>query len=636
MDLLEQLDDLAEGIMATTSMGCSLSTDPSRGPLLAARLSRIDTTFEHFETYFLEANSFAGKLYIPREKLKTLKDEVRNNYYKALAYGNTITVGETSNLDVDKSVTYRSTVEATPQPRLPTINIPVYSGDIAGWQDFKETFKSLIHSRHDIDDVQKFHYLKSVLKGSAMQNISAVSISPVGYKQAWESLTKKYDSERIQATFYLTKILNFKRLEKGDLSNLEAFSAVHFGALVIRGKTREDFEREYGSKPKLPTWEEFAVFIQRQAVRLQSEALLTSTAPEPFQTKTGYSKCTRQVPMKTDSPVNSTKCPACKKSHRIYDCPSFKTLTPQQRCDCIRGLHRCINCLASGHFSNQCSSKVSCRHCGRRHHSLLHFFSKESRKSESPHRTVISFRSRITPITAQNSVNNSNTALASANPSAAISSNISDSDRFKNAIVSMSAMGRINVLLGTALAKIRDHRGRWHDLRILIDSGSQRSFITAEWAQKLNLPLIRYTDRLVGFNNQVIPNVTFEAPCVIAPQHDTKPELNTAVVIERICEDMPTSPIPKGILEKFSALHLADPHFHQSRPVDFLLGADLFADILRVGNLKSGQGKPRALETIFGWIIMGPINGNPMKIKLAAWSFIVQLRTLDATISCEG
>ncbi|XP_066902731.1 uncharacterized protein [Halyomorpha halys] len=466
-----------------------------------------------------------------------------------------------------------------------------------------------------------------------MQNISAISISPVGYKQAWESVTKKYDSERIQATFYLTKILNFKPLMKGNLSNLEAFSAVvvesfpallklglndlpgfilsTLGLRLLDGKTREDFEKGYGSKPELPTWEEFTEFIQRQAVKLQSETLLTNTAPEPLQTKTGYSKCSRQVLMTTDSPVNSTKCPACKKSHHIYDCPSFKTLTPQQRCDRIRGLNRCINCLASGHFSNQCSSRVSCRNCGRRHHSLLHFFGRESRKPKAPHRNFNPSRSRIAPITAQNSFNNSNTALASANPSAATSSNVSDSDCSKNAIVSMSAIGRINIFLGTPLVKIRDHRGRWHDLRILIDSGSQRSFITLECAHKLDLPLTRNRHRLVGFNNQVIPNVSFEAPCVIAPRQVSKPELNiTAIVIERICEDMPTSPFPKDIVDKFRALDLADPHFQHSRSVDFLLGADMFADILRVGNLESGQGAPRALETIFGWILMGPINAN--------------------------
>nr|XP_024219403.1 uncharacterized protein LOC112211611 [Halyomorpha halys] len=242
-------------------------------------------------------------------------------------------------------------MECTLQPRLPTINIPSFSGDIADWQNFKETFKSLIHNRHDLDDVLKFHYLKSVLKGPAMQNISAISISPVGYRQAWESLTKKYDSERIQATFYLTKILNFKPLVKGDLSNLEGFSAVvvesasallklglndlpgfilsTLGLRLLDRKTKEDFEREYGSKPELPTWEEFAEFIQRQAVKLQSEALLINTAPEPLQTKPGYSKCARQALMATNSPSNSTGCPVCKKSHRFYNCPSFKPLTPQ-------------------------------------------------------------------------------------------------------------------------------------------------------------------------------------------------------------------------------------------------------------------------------------------------------------------
>ena len=48
--------------------------------------------------------------------------------------------------------------------RLPTLDLPTFSGDILLWQTFWESFESSVHSNTVLTNVQKFTYLKSQLQ----------------------------------------------------------------------------------------------------------------------------------------------------------------------------------------------------------------------------------------------------------------------------------------------------------------------------------------------------------------------------------------------------------------------------------------------------------------------------------------
>ncbi|XP_077262598.1 uncharacterized protein LOC143897666 [Temnothorax americanus] len=54
-------------------------------------------------------------------------------------------------------------------------------------------------------------------------------------------------------------------------------------------------------------------------------------------------------------------------------------------------------------------------------------------------------------------------------------------------------------------------------------------------------------------------------------------------------------------------LELADPEFCSSDPIDVLLGADIYASILRAGLRKGGPREPVAQNTTLGWILSGVI-----------------------------
>ena len=55
-------------------------------------------------------------------------------------------------------------------------------------------------------------------------------------------------------------------------------------------------------------------------------------------------------------------------------------------------------------------------------------------------------------------------------------------------------------------------------------------------------------------------------------------------------------------------LSLADPLYHRPQVVDLLLGADFLPMLLLNGKATGQPGEPIAFETVFGWILMGPID----------------------------
>lgn len=61
--------------------------------------------------------------------------------------------------------------------RLPTIQPPTFSGNLEDWSSFFDTFNALFHNNASLTDVQRLHYLKSSVLGSAADIIKNFSIT---------------------------------------------------------------------------------------------------------------------------------------------------------------------------------------------------------------------------------------------------------------------------------------------------------------------------------------------------------------------------------------------------------------------------------------------------------------------------
>lgn len=84
----------------------------------------------------------------------------------------------------------------------------------------------------------------------------------------------------------------------------------------------------------------------------------------------------------------------------------------------------------------------------------------------------------------------------------------------------------------------------------------------------------------------------------------TKLEL---LVTPRIIDDTPPDTIDVTDWNLPSTIELADPAFNKTGPVDMLLGAGVFWDLLKAGRIALADGLPSLRETELGWVVGGAL-----------------------------
>ena len=93
-----------------------------------------------------------------------------------------------------------------------------------------------------------------------------------------------------------------------------------------------------------------------------------------------------------------------------------------------------------------------------------------------------------------------------------------------------------------------------------------------------------------------------------------------AYVLKKIINDLPLEPIPVALKwGHLSDLKLAYPNFRTQARIDMLLhvGAEVFSSILRDGRRAGPRGTPSALNTCFGWVLFGKIDGRTDVVDVA-------------------
>ncbi|XP_062540927.1 uncharacterized protein LOC134208970 [Armigeres subalbatus] len=145
--------------------------------------------------------------------------------------------------------------------RLPQISLPDFDGDYRGWLTFKSTYESLIHESAELSDVQKFHYLKSALKGEAAKLIESLTITSGNYVIAWETITKRYFNEYLLKKRHLQALMEYPKIEK------ESSTAIH--GLVDEFEQRLKILKQLGEKTD--TWG--AMIVHWMCSKLNGQSL---------------------------------------------------------------------------------------------------------------------------------------------------------------------------------------------------------------------------------------------------------------------------------------------------------------------------------------------------------------------------
>lgn len=371
----------------------------------------------------------------------------------------------------------RQSVDSQPRVRLPKINLPTFPGDCLLWPSFYDAFKT-IDKDTNLTASQKFQYLKGCLTDQAELLVRHLPITDENYSKAKEELLKAYDNKRALFTQQMNAFLaqsDIKNENHYEIRQLLCFSRatmhvieklgvetsqsifVHLILQKLPVETRMFCLQAFDSKT-IPVWDDLERAIEIRLNSLPSteskgEIKKYVSSKDHFRSNT-KSSTTSSTFQKSNSlhVAKEQNCPHCGGSHLLRSCPSFLKLAVKDRKLTAEKFRHCFNCLGSNHLLNKCPSTRTCSTCSGRHHTLLHL----PRSSDNPQNTSNSTNPPVQVSTVAHSINPS--------------------------------VNSHQILLATAIVKVRASNGELIPPRALLDQGSQATLITEDAVQRLRLP----------------------------------------------------------------------------------------------------------------------------------------------------
>ncbi|XP_071052597.1 uncharacterized protein [Onthophagus taurus] len=480
-------------------------------------------------------------------------------------------------------------------PKLQKITLPIFSGDFKTWSSFHDLYRTMVHENTTLSNVAKYQYMMTSLSGEPYHLLQGLPVTSDNYEIAYQTLKNRYQNKRHLATIYYNEIQNI-HMKHEDSSKayrllIDTFTE-NLGGLKTLGfpvdawdflllnillqkldlSIRTKFETEY-SKVEIPTYNQLIEFLESHSKALESVKMISSSKVA----KSSPSRPLKTYPATLDTEnkqkLTNLACILCEDSHYLYQCSKFHERTPSQRLACANSHKLCKNCLSSRHTTNNCKSTHTCRVCNRRHHTLLHLNSNNL----SPKPEVSKPSPPCVPETTAGSV--------------------------------MSSL--LTVVLPVAEVEIEDCFGAFHRVRALIDSGSMINFITEELQNRLKIARTKHSIAIEGLNQMNSTCKKGSVICAIKPCNSMQSTIKfSAVVTSKICSKQPRVPIE---LSRYPHLRNLNITKSQLLPgsIDLLLGSELVPYIL-TGNRQIGKmDEPAALESVFGWLVMGKLTDFP-------------------------
>lgn len=495
--------------------------------------------------------------------------------------------------------------------QLPKRTFPTFSGIMTEWQGFEDLFNSILSHVPELPDVERFEYLKTSLTGEALSLISHLSLTSPNYHSAWKILRARYGNKRDLARIHIDALLSTISVKSNDassiktqiniilehtaaLDNLEFVTRqwspilIHVMEKHLDYDLRARWELNVGDN-HYPQINEFVEFLRSHLRSAEVYSHCVNSSDKYRHNKvSSHNKTSMFKPRSSVFPkvlttntnsLTSPNCALCNKSHSIRKCTVFIEKDPQVRFRLAKEHQLCINCLGLGHTSAMCRSKYKCQTCNKSHHTLLHFDSLPSLKPGSS--------THIDPL------------VSSDRPST----------NFNTTSLVVRGQPKRAVLLSTMLLNVVAHDGSHQVMRALVDSGSQASFITEKSACSLMLRRSHSSVTISTFNSKNCSLVHGKSTITITQSGHLTPSVCVEVlIVPSITEQTPQQPIMPGKWSHIVNLSLADPLYHTPGEIDILLGADILPSLLLDGKIDGQNGEPMAIETVFGWILMGPVD----------------------------
>lgn len=518
--------------------------------------------------------------------------------------------------------------------KLPKLDLFSFNGNRLHWAAFWDSFECTVHKNKKLSNIEKFSYLLNKLYGEAKRAVAGLALSNENYALAIGILKERFGNEQEIVDMHYNELMNIP-LVKNNVDSLKTFVDSlekhlrslevlkenvnqHVFVSMIRSKLPQDVLRQLelkkGSKQKWTVQilrDELHEYVAacdhsqvkttgtineqkvrrdvkhppynvRQRDNFQRSYRQRDNYQEPSVYKSQYST----EPVFTNNLLKSKKpnwkrdqCRYCDKNHYSDECPKYRTIDERQRR--IKG--SCFKCLRDNHTISECKWNKTCVYCGEQnthhHRSLCPKKFKYKTKLESASLSEEVYNDKALPDTPT-----------------------------ENAMVSSSEM----VLMQTASTDVKNGKtGASQQVRILLDCGSQRTYITQRLADTLGLKGEKEENiKLITFGNKTPTIVKTKSTTLCLKLNDgTYMEIQANIVpvigsnIERKQVDITSNNSLKHLVK---SLDLADtfPNENEHTSIELLIGNDYYLDLILPQRIEIQSGL-YLLGSKLGWILTG-------------------------------
>ncbi|XP_076246262.1 uncharacterized protein LOC143186471 [Calliopsis andreniformis] len=495
---------------------------------------------------------------------------------------------------------------ATGQPstlELPKQNLPRFSGDPRKWCHFADLFTASIIKDQRLSDAQRLQYLNGCLEGEALASIATLEIADRNFKPAWDTLTEKFGNPRRMVLQLLATFTKLKPIRTGDIESLQQVTVgwkqtlaalqklgrkvEHYSdvlVILIKSKLDQSLEWEWEGTQKLnsevPSFNEMLDFLREQEHRLH---VLINPLDKKAGDPTSKPRIRQHNAVVENIHTTSHGCVFCEQAHEVTSCKNHQC---------------CLNCLASTHTVTHCPKSAACAKCNGRHYALLHF---EARKSGTGNRRSTNKPQQGKREAGRNNVSARSPANVNTEPRA------STSKAAVTSHCSATESGTRAVFLATANERVHGKGGTSRIARALIDQGSEASFISATLATDLRLARRKTPATVLGLGDGLTQTISHSVDMEFTSTSCTAEAFRTsAYIVSRITSYVPPS-VRVPACTVLRGLALADPDPASDRPIEVLIGAEVYASLIRQGLRRISNKGPVAQETALGWVLSGPV-----------------------------
>ena len=389
------------------------------------------------------------------------------------------------------------------RPRLPKLTLQKLNGEITKFRGFWESFQSAVHNNPDLTEVDKFNYLYSLLEGPGLRAIQGLTITAENYKSAIDILNERFDKTQQVISAHMDNLLKMPNCTGMDTSQLRSVydrvsvnvrgleslgvKAEQYGMLlipVIMSKLPEDIRMQIARNTSNEVWkiDHLLNLIKHE---VEAREVCENVKANDQKTKRGPGDQGRRYASSAaallaggskqhNTGEQGTQCAYCRKSHYSASCEQFRDTDTRK--NILKRDGRCFHCLGRGHRARECDPSKKCRKCQGSHHQSI--CTEQNPNLTESSRTVKPNHDKEDP--KKESARPSGQKTQKDHEVTMVNRNAPKNNRSRK------------ILLQTATTLAFNQDGR-HSIpvRVLLDSGSQRSYITDNLKERLNLKPIR-------------------------------------------------------------------------------------------------------------------------------------------------